>query len=201
MKLNKLTASLFFAGMLLLSGCGSSDDSTTSPAQPTPPVETPAPGEPSAPVTHATSVVTIDGETIPVNVTTTGFVFAGYEGKPVLLEFYGDTCPHCITAIPMYNSLEAKYGNEILILTIDAPGAYATLTNAGLQDFAARMGMQYRTVAQENEGNMKAYAEGLVGPMAGVPYLIILDGNGNIITQIVGNVDESTLEGYILDLL
>jgi len=202
MKYNKLAASLFFAGMLLLSGCGSSDDSTSTPPPVVTPTPTqPTPGEPSAPVTHETSVFTTSGETIPVQVTTEGFNFIGYEGKPVLLEFYGDTCPHCIDAIPMYNNLQAKYGNDMLILTIDAPGAYATLNNAGLQNFVASHGITYRTVAQEYEGNMKAYAEELVGPMAGVPYLIVLDGAGNIITQVVGIVDESWLEGLILDLL
>ena len=201
MKLNKLTTSLFFAGMLLLSGCGSSDDTATTP----PPVETPVPPTPvpptsesSAPIVHETSVVTIDGETIPVKVTTEGFVFVGYEGKPVLLEFYGDTCPHCTAAIPMYNSLEAKYGNDILILTIESYGA---LNNAGLQNFAANMGMQFRTVATESSGNMKAYAEELVGPMVGVPYLIILDRNGEIVWNDIGVIDESSLEGIILNLL
>ncbi len=200
MKYNKLAATLFFAGMLLLSGCGSSDTpDTTPPAGQTPPsTGTPASGESSAPIVHETSVVTIDGEVIPVQVTTEGFRFVGHEGKPVLLEFYGDTCPHCTAAIPMYNSLEAKYGNDILILTIES---YGNLNNAGLQNFAANMGMQYRTVATENSGNMKAYAEELVGPMVGVPYLIILDRSGGIVWNDIGVIDESSLEGIILDLL
>lgn len=199
MKYTKLAMSLLFAGMLVLSGCGSSDSSASTGGSTPPSTGTPVPGEPSsAPIVHETSVVTIDGEVIPVQVTTEGFRFVGYEGKPVLLEFYGDTCPHCTAAIPMYNSLEAKYGNDILILTIES---YGNLNNAGLQNFAANMGMQYRTVATENSGNMKAYAEELVGPMVGVPYLIILDRSGGIVWNDIGVIDESSLEGIILDLL
>ena len=200
MKFNKLAAVFLFAGMLMLSGCGSSDSTTTTPPSTTPPTGNPAPGEPSAPITHETSVLTVSGESIPVQVTTEGFHFTGYAGKPVLLEFYGDTCPHCIDAIPSYNNLQAKYGNDILILTIDAPGPYATLNNAGLQSFVASHGITYRTVSQENQGNMKAYAEELVGTMGGVPYVIMLDSNGVISSQILGP-NESQLEAAILDVL
>jgi thiol-disulfide isomerase/thioredoxin len=193
MKFNKLATSLFFSGMLLLSGCGSSDSSSTPPAAP-PPVDNPAP-----PIATS-SVTTIDGESISFTVTEVGFKFAGYEGKPVLLEIYGDTCPHCIGAIPMYNSLQAKYGNDILILTINDGGTWTTLDNAGLQAYAAARGMQYRTVSRELSGNIRSYVEGF-GPIAGVPYLLILDKNGEIVVPIVGDVDEATLEGYIVDLL
>jgi thiol-disulfide isomerase/thioredoxin len=198
MKFNKLAMSLLFAGMLILSGCGSSDSSSSTPPAAPPPVDNPAP--PTTPGVGTSSVTTIDGETISFTVTEVGFKFAGYEGKPVLLEIYGDTCPHCIGSIPMYNSLQAKYGNDILILTINDGGTWTTLDNAGLQAYAAARGMQYRTVSRELSGNIRSYVEGF-GPIAGVPYLLILDKNGEIVVPIVGDVDEATLEAYILDLL
>ena len=195
MKYTKLATTFLFAGMLMLSGCGSSDTADT-----TPPVNNTPPSGSTAPVTHETSVLTTSGESIPVQATTEGFNFIGYEGKPVLLEFYGDTCPHCIDAIPEYNNIQAKYGNDILILTIDAPGAFATLDNAGLQAFVASHGITYRTISQENQGNMKAYAEELVGAMPGVPYVLILNRNGVITSQYLGP-NESQLEAAILDVI
>ena len=203
MKKTRLITTILFSGMLLLSGCGSeSSDAPAAPpaAETPPPAETPAPpaDEPSATIVHETSVVTTSGERIPVKVTTEGFIFVGYEGKPVLFEFYGDTCPHCLNAIPMYNSLNAKYGSSVLILTIES---YGQLNNAALQNFVSSKGIQYRTVAMENSGNVKTYAEELVGPMGGVPYLIVLDKSGGIVTKVLGDVEESWLEGVILDLL
>jgi hypothetical protein len=47
---------------------------------------------------------------------------------------------------------------------------------------------------------MKAYAEELVGTMGGVPYVIMLDSNGVISSQILGP-NESQLEAAILDVL
>jgi len=204
MKYTKLATTFLFVGMLMLSGCGSSDTAdTTPPVTTTPPTTgdtTPPVTGSTAPVTHETSVLTTSGESIPVQSTTEGFNFIGYEGKPVLLEFYGDTCPHCVDAIPSYNNLQAKYGNDILILTIDAPGPFSTLDNAGLQAFVASHGITYRTVSQENQGNMKAYAEELVGVMPGVPYVLILNRNGVITSQYLGP-NESQLEAAILDVL
>ena len=186
MKYTKLISSLFFAG-LLLSGCGSSGGGNSSAQT----------GSSSAATTHQTTVVTTNGEIIPVKVTTEGFIFGGYEGKPVVLEFYGDTCPHCINAIPMYNNFQAKYGSEILILTIES---YGNLNNAGLQGYAASKNIQYRTVSKENSGNIKAYAEGLVGPMAGVPYVIVINKNGVISSRKLVP-SEAQLQADILDVL
>lgn len=98
----------------------------------------------------------------------------------------------------MYNNLEAKYGNRILILTIES---YGRLNNAGLQDYASSRNIQYCTAAKENSGNVKVYAEELVGSMPGVPYLIILDKNGVIVVNKFNEQDESWVEGMILDLL
>ena len=187
MKNAKIIASLLLT-FLLLTGCDSITKTNSSGGS----------SNSTATVTHETTVVTTSGETIGVKVTTDGFIFAGYEGKPVLLEFYGDTCPHCMNAIPMYNNLQAKYGNKILILTVES---YGKLNNAGLQAYAASKGMTYRTVAKGNSGNIKAYAEGLVGPMVGVPYLIVLNKNGEMVTSKFNDLDESWLEGVILDLI
>jgi thiol-disulfide isomerase/thioredoxin len=214
---------------LLLSGCETGNDPVTpadTPSQPVadtpsqPAADTPSqpvadapsqpaadapsqpaadtPSQPAVPIIHEINVVTVDGEKIHVKVTSKGFIFVGYEGKPVLLEFYGDTCPHCMAAIPIYKNLEAKYGNDILILTIES---YGKLNNAGLRDYAASKGMQYRTVAKENSGDIKTLAEELVGPIGGVPYLIILDKDGDIVTTQLADLEESWFEDMILNLL
>lgn len=203
----KLTAGMLVAGMLLLSGCGGGSDSSTPPKteQPEPPsgsgTDAPPPSsQPSATITHRTQVVTTSGGAISVNVTTEGFLFPEFANKPVVLEFYGDSCPHCLEAIPTYNMLQSKYGNNVLILTINDGNQYTTLDNSGLQAFVAAHGMTYPTVSRENAGNLRSYAEELVGPMPGVPYVIIVNKEG-VITQKLLGPDASQLEAAILDVL
>jgi len=157
-----------FASLLMLSGCN--DDTSTSV---TPPPVAEEPAVPETPAVATTVITTTDGETINVKVTENGFVFEGYEGKIVLLEVYGYTCPHCISAIPVYNAIQNNYKNDVVVISIEDYGQSA----AGLANGLAKQ-MQYRTVAQENSGNMKHYIEGFVGPLGGVPYLLVLGRDG-----------------------
>ena len=182
MKYNKLAASLFFSGILLLSGCGSSDSSSSTP----PP---PATGNP---VLGSTTITTTSGQTIQVDKTAGGFIFRGYEGKIVLLEVYGDTCPHCIEAIPSYNNLQAKYPNDVVIIALES---YGTLGNAGLQ--------QYITIPKANTGNMFPFITELTGyNLEAVPYLMILARDGDIVySSILASFPQAEIDTRIQQLL
>jgi len=188
MKYNKLTASLFFSGMLLLSGCGSSSSSSSTSSQTPSSTQTPS----SAAVLSSTNIVTTSGQTIQVDKTAGGFIFHGYEGKIVLLEVYGDTCPHCVAAIPSYNALQAKYSNDVVIIALES---YGTLTNAGLQ--------QYITVPKANTGNMFTFIRELTGyGLQAVPYLMILDRNGDYTyQQVLADFPEAEIDSRIQQLL
>ncbi len=198
MKITSKVLSMVFVVAMLFSGCDSDTDTATvnaaAVATEEPVAEAPVPG---APVVNQTTVTTTDGEVIQVLETEAGFIFVGYEGKIVLLEFYGDTCPHCLADIPMYNSLQAKYGEEIVIISVET---YGQLNNAALRDFASSHGMQYRTIATENSGNLQAHAQSIVGPFGGVPYLIVLDGEGEIVANGLNAYNESDLDGIIQSL-
>jgi len=182
MKYNKLTASLFFVGMLLVSGCGSSSN-TKKPVAETP-APTPNTPTPTAQVLDSTTVTTTSGKTIKVNKTAEGFIFEGYENKVVLLEVYGDTCPHCTAAIPAYNRIQSKYPNDVFIIALES---YGTLTNASKQNYA--------TVAKANTGKMFAFIKDLTQyNLHAVPYLIMLSKDGGIVyNQLLANFPEAEI--------
>ncbi|RLA77359.1 MAG: hypothetical protein DRG30_00310 [Epsilonproteobacteria bacterium] len=158
--------------------------------------ECPVPN-PGLPIVSQTTVTTTGGEAIEVKETEAGFIFTGYEGKIVLLEFYGSTCPHCLNDIPMYNSLQAKYGDRLVVISVEN---YGFLNSAALKDFANSHNMQYRTIAKESSGNLFDYAQTLVGQIGGVPYLIVLDRDGEIVTNGLNAFSESQLDGIIQGL-
>ena len=198
MKYTKLLASLFFTG-LLLSGCGSNTKedpiAATSPAETPATAETPTSQTPTAPTANvlaSTTIVTTTGQSIQVDKTAGGFIFHGYEGKIVLLEVYGDTCPHCIAAIPSYNALQAKYANDVVVIALES---YGTLTNAASQ--------QYITVPKANTGNMFSFIRELTGyGLQAVPYLMILDRNGDYTyQQVLADFPEAEIDTRIQQLL
>ncbi|RLA74323.1 MAG: hypothetical protein DRG30_05420 [Epsilonproteobacteria bacterium] len=203
MKTTSRVLSMLFVLALLFSGCGDTKQNPIPvrpapeepvPVEPTPQEPAPSPG---LPIVNQTTVTTTDGEVIQVKETEAGFIFVGYEGKIVLLEFYGSTCPHCMADIPMYNSLQAKYGDRLVVIAVET---YGQLNNAALRDFANSHNMQYRTIAKENSGNLYAYAQSLVGTIGGVPYLIVLDGDGEIVTTGLNAFSESQLDSIIQGL-
>ena len=187
MKYNKLTASLFFSGMLLLSGCGSSSSSSSTSTQTPTTTQTPS----SAAVLGSTTIVTTSGKTIQVDKTAGGFIVRGYENKIVLLEVYGDNCPHCTAAIPAYNRLQAKYPNDVVIIALESTGS---LSHAPEQ--------QYITVPRANTGNMFSFIREVTGyGLQAVPYLMILDRNGDIVyDKILANFPEDEITSWIEQL-
>ena len=185
MKKSKLIASILCSGALLFSGCGGgsggSENTTTTPPSTNP-------GQ----VLGITTIITTSGQAIQVDRTEGGFVFHGYEGKIVLLEVYGDTCPHCVAAIPSYNALQAKYPNDVVIIALESWG---TLTNAGKQ--------QYLTVPKANTGNMFKFIRESTGyGLQAVPYLMIMNRNGDIFYEkVLSDFPENEIEAQIKNFL
>ena len=143
-------------------------------------------------ILDSTTIVTISGESIQVDKTAGGFIFHGYEEKIVLLEVYGDTCPHCISAIPSYNKLQAKYPNDVVVIALES---YGTLYNASKQ--------QYTTIPRANTGSMFSFIQNLTGyTRQAVPYLLILDRNGDYTyAKILANFPENEIVIRIQQLL
>ena len=203
MKYNKVIASFFFAGILLLSGCSDDKENSVPVAESTAAAGTTQSqtAQPAQPVLESTTVVTTSGKTIRVDRTASGLVFQGNEGKIVLLEIYGDTCPFCVDAIPKFNRLQAKYPNDVYVIAMES---YGRLNNAGLQQYVISNGIQYDTVAMENSGNMFTFIQTLTGYTInqGVPALLILERDGDLAEYIPPSVpNEAYIDSLIQGLL
>jgi thiol-disulfide isomerase/thioredoxin len=203
MTYNRLIAALLFAVSLTFTGCGGGSDSPETATVTESPTETETPATETADtpanetvsnaaqVLGTTTITSTTGQTIQVDRTPQGFVFHGYEGKIVLLEVYGDTCPHCIEAIPSYNRLQAKYANDIIVIALES---YGTLSNAAQQ--------QYITIPLANAGNMFSFIRDLTGyNREAVPFLMVFDKNGDKVYQnILATFPEAEIEGLIQSL-
>ncbi len=193
-KYGKTAATLLLSGALLLSGCGggSSDNSTPAAAAPSNDQSQSASANTNAAqVLGTTTITTTTGQNIQVDRTANGFVFHGYEGKIVLLEVYGDTCPHCMAAIPSYNDIQARYANDVVVIALES---YGSLTNASQQ--------QYITVPKANTGNMFTFIRELTGySLQAVPYLMILARDGSLVYQnVLADFPKAEIESYIQQL-
>jgi thiol-disulfide isomerase/thioredoxin len=191
---NRLIAGLLFACMLTFTGCGGDNSSETTTV-----IENPDETETTdtnqtddtTQVLDSTVITSTEGQTIEVDRIQQGFIFHGYEGKIILLEVYGDTCPHCIEAIPSYNRLQAKYPDDIVVIALES---YGSLTNASQQE--------YITIPLANTGNMFSFIRDLTGyNREAVPFLMVFDKNGDKVYQnILATFPEGEIEGLIQSL-
>ena len=174
---------LLFGGVLF-TGCGSTSTDTTKHVEPN--VIT------TQNVLSSTTIITTNGKAISVDKTEDGFIFKGYEGKIILLEVYGDTCPHCIAAIPSYNAIQAKYPNDVRVIALES---YGTLSNIGQQ--------QYETVAKQSTGTMFSMIKEHTGyNLQAVPYLMILSKDGSIVyDEVLSDFPEEVIDTRIKQLL
>jgi len=67
-----------------------------------------------------TTMKSIDGDEIHVARTNKGLLFKEFQGKVVLLEAFGNSCPPCRASIPGYNTLQKKYKNDIVVIAVEA---------------------------------------------------------------------------------
>jgi thiol-disulfide isomerase/thioredoxin len=184
--------------MLTLSGCGGSSDSSETATVIENPDETETTDtnqtdetDETTQILGMTSITSTEGEVIEVDRIQEGFIFHGYENKIVLLEVYGDTCPHCIEAISSYNRLQEKYADDVIVIALES---YGSLTNAAQQ--------QYITIPLANAGNMFAFIRDLTGyNREAVPFLMVFDKNGNKVYQnILATFPEAEIEDLIQSL-
>jgi len=98
-----------------------------------------------------------------------------YRDKFVVVEFWATWCPPCVKSVPHLNELQAKYANDVVILSLsDEP-------LAKVQEFATQYGIKYRTGAESD--SFTQYA------VEGIPHAILVAPGGKIVWQ--GSPDTS----------
>ena len=139
---------------------------------------------------------TIDGKTLHVQGTENGLLFKELKGKVIFLEFWGTHCPPCLMSIPHYIDLTKKYGDKMAMVAVEVQGT----PEAQLKEFARKKGMNYNVVAHQNAMSFVSYVAQRAGWKGSIPFLIILDQDGNFVTAQTGMLPEDALAGVIKEL-
>ena len=118
---------------------------------------------------------------------------ADLAGKIVVVDFWATWCPYCVRDMPVWQDLLAKYGDDLVILAVDAGGD----TFGEMKDFIAKKGYGF-TFALGNEAIANAY------PCPGIPYDVIIGRDGVIAFTAEGSYGKNmadVMTGVIDDLL
>lgn len=119
-----------------------------------------------------------------------------YQGKVVLVNFWGTWCPPCRRELPdlvkLRNELGPK-GFEIIGINVgeQAPGGGSVIDH--VNSFAQKNSLAYPLVIADDEQTL----ESAYGGIRGVPTTFVVNRKGEIINTMVGGRDEATFRKAI----
>lgn len=130
------------------------------------------------------------------------FKLSDYQGKVVLLNFWGTWCGPCRREIPDLNELHKKYqknGLEIVGLTITSGSP------KNIIDFMEAWDMEYTVLTDINNHETQIvtaqFGRAIGQPITGLPTTLIIDEEGYIVKGYIGPRSENTffqdLKSYI----
>ncbi len=142
---------------------------------------------------------TIQGKELHIKGTENGLEIKEYTGKVVFLEFWGTHCPPCLISVPNYIELKKTFGDKLAIVAIEVQDTPLD----ELKAFAKSKGINYDVIDYRS-----AQATGFVDYMArragwegSIPFLMIFDKSGNVVTMQTGLLNEKALAGLVEELI
>ena len=112
----------------------------------------------------------------------------------MVVNFWATWCPPCLAEIPEFIQLQKQYGKQgvqFIGIAIDQ--------KSKVQAYAQEVGMNYPVLLGDLAGIDLARRIG--NAQGGLPYTVILDRSGKIVTTQLGALSHEKLEGIIKPLL
>ena len=203
---------LFIGGLLIISGCSAKEDLTEHKSE----ISSQKVEE-----TNLANASSIDKESTSVNTTkkdrsnetkapnfklaTIGgeeFYLSDFEGKVVMLNFWGTWCPPCRKEIPDLVNLQAKYnkdGLEIVGITLTSGSA------SEIKKFANDKQMNYTILTDfgndETQAVTNLYGQTIGQPISSIPTTLVIDREGYIVKGYLGPRSEEVFYNDLKEYL
>lgn len=114
---------------------------------------------------------------------------ASLRGRPLLLNFWATWCPPCVEELPLLDAFYRQYaakGWQVLGLAIDQPSAVRTFLTRTPVAFPIALAGLEGTELTRRLGNRTG----------GLPYTVVLGGDGTVRHRRMGRVSEADLRNW-----
>ena len=116
-------------------------------------------------------------------------------GKPMVLNFWGGSCPPCRAEMPGFQNVYARHADDILMLGVDI----GPFLNLGTRTSALRLldelGITYPAAYATDRNPITQFQ------ITGLPATYFFDGNGNLLDSAPGFINERDLEARVRELI
>ncbi len=116
---------------------------------------------------------------------------AGLKGKIVLLDFWTYGCINCIHIIPKIKELEAKYGDQLVVIGVHSAKFDNEKDTENIRKIIVRYGVEHPVI---NDANFKIWDEYAIRAWPG---LVLIDPDGYIVGRWFGEGQFETIENQI----
>ncbi len=112
---------------------------------------------------------------------------ADLKGHPVILDFWASWCGPCAVEAPVLDRLARRYESKGLVVL----GMNVSDTPAVIKQYTSQKGLSYPMLVESGSHVSDSYG------VEKLPSLIILDKEGNVMSYLVGVVDEASLNELV----
>lgn len=137
-------------------------------------------------------------KTIAATALPNGMQFRGYEGKPVLVNFFGKNCRYCKREIPHLAALKQRYKDKIGIIGIHVQARMSPEERSALQQ---QLGISYPYYEYDDNMAIVRYIGSRARFNGSIPFNIVFNGEGEVAEIIPGYLGEKDLEMIFSELL
>ena len=117
------------------------------------------------------------------------------KGKPVILNFWAADCPPCKAEMPDLQSVQAQYGDEMILFGLDVGPFLGLGSRDGGKARIKELGVTYPAGTTFDAGVLAAYQ------LLGMPTTVFIKPGGTIYKRRLGLMTKGDMETSFKDLL
>ncbi len=116
-------------------------------------------------------------------------------GKPVVLNFFGGSCPPCRFEMPAFQRVSDRHGEAIMVIGLDVGVYFGLGTRSTALALLEELSITYPTGAPEDSSPVRGYG------IQALPSTLFFDADGKLFRRWEGTITEQQMNNVVSSVL